>query len=87
MKSVPIVIGTSIVWPGPIGVTVVFDAVKVVVPLLALPPRSWSSAAFWLASTGSPVVRVGSLLTTELIFGPIVTVYEPLSRCGVAKGH
>ena len=65
VKSVPIVIGTWMVWPGPIVVTVLFDAVKVVVPLAVLPPRSCTSPAFWLASTGSPVVRVGSLLTTE----------------------
>ena len=53
------------VWPGLIVVTVLFDAVKVVVPLAVLPPRSCTSAAVWSASTGSPVVRVGSLLTTE----------------------
>ena len=49
MKSFPIVIGTSITWlvgSMPIGVAFVFDAVNVVVPLLRLPPRSWSSPAF-----------------------------------------
>ena len=40
VKSLLIVIGTWMVWPGVIAVTVSFDAVKVVVPLAVLPPRS-----------------------------------------------